>query len=154
MASNTTVVDLVKIKDYLWAEITACESRLCTLRGKMEIVQKFEELQADLPSWVVTDEEQKSVKDQICGAIYEVLLDERPLHKRDILDRVQSAGVYVGGKDPMNTLSPYLTNDPRFTSDGKGNWTLASEQSGVEESEENPDEDEPMADVVDIGTNS
>ena len=59
--------------------------------------------------------------------IYNILCEERPLHRRDLLDRVRSLGIYVGGENPMNTFGAYLSQDKRFVSVGKGVWTLVEE---------------------------
>ena len=59
--------------------------------------------------------------------IYDILCEERSLHRRVLLDRVRSRGIYVGGENPMNTFGSYLSQDKRFVSVGKGVWTLAEE---------------------------
>ena len=54
-----------------------------------------------------------------------MLLEERPLHRNAIHQRLQSQDIHVGGKDSLGTLSAYLSNDKRFITAGRGEWTLA-----------------------------
>ena len=84
----------------------------------------------------------KSFNAQLTHAIQKVLLEERPLHRSDILERVEEAGLEVLGskaKKPVNIVGNVLSTDPRFTSAGApGYWTLAESpvMPDVEEEEE------------------
>ena len=66
-----------------------------------------------------------TVAAEITDAIYEVLETESPLHRRDILERVEASGVIIGGKDKLQNLSAYLSEDRRFQPAERGHWTLA-----------------------------
>lgn len=61
---------------------------------------------------------------ELAAAIFDVLLAERPLHRKVILERVTQAGIYVGGKNPLAALGSYLSMDKRFQSVARGVWTL------------------------------
>ena len=62
---------------------------------------------------------------ELTDAIESVLQEERPLHRRVILERVQAKGIYVGGDNAVKAMSPYLTRDNRFKNVSRGVWTLA-----------------------------
>lgn len=64
---------------------------------------------------------------ELAAAIFDVLLAERPLHRKIILERVTQAGIYVGGKNPLAALGSYLSLDKRFTNVARGVWTLVEE---------------------------
>lgn len=64
---------------------------------------------------------------ELTGAIHDVLLAERPLHRKVILQRVTQAGIYVGGQKPLAALGSYLSLDKRFKNVARGVWTLAEE---------------------------
>ena len=63
---------------------------------------------------------------EIRDAIYGILSDEHPLHRRVILERLIERGVHIGGVTPINSLSAHLSTDDRFSSveETKGTWTL------------------------------
>ena len=64
---------------------------------------------------------------ELAAAIFDVLMKERPLHRKVILERVTQAGIYVGGKNPLAALGSYLRLDKRFTNVARGVWTLVEE---------------------------
>ena len=68
-----------------------------------------------------------SYAQEITNTMYNILEDERPLHRAAILARVQERGVYVGGPSPIGTIGSYLSTDDRFSNVGRGTWTLAEE---------------------------
>ena len=63
----------------------------------------------------------------MADAIYEVLKEERPLTRREILDRVIEKGVLIGEVHPLKRVSEILTADERFEKvpDKRGFWTLS-----------------------------
>ena len=65
---------------------------------------------------------------ELTTAIADMLLEDRPLRRQTILERLAEQEIYVGGKDSLRTLSAYLSNDDRFQSapGARGLWTLAS----------------------------
>ena len=64
---------------------------------------------------------------ELTGTIEVILLEERPLHRRVILERVTQRGIYVGGEKPLASLGSYLSMDRRFKNVGRGIWTLTDE---------------------------
>ena len=73
---------------------------------------------------------------ELTDAIYDALLSERPLHRTDILGRVDERGVHVGGRKPVNSIGSYLSTDQRFKNCGRGMWTLREEpQAGISSSD-------------------
>lgn len=68
-----------------------------------------------------------SYANTITNAIHDVLLEERPLRREAILEKVLGKGIHVGGKTPIATLGSYLSTDERFRNVGRGTWTLANE---------------------------
>lgn len=67
-----------------------------------------------------------SFSETVAQAIYDVLEERGPLSRKRILQEVQARGIYLGAKDPGNTISHYLTLDPRFVRTvPPGRWQLA-----------------------------
>jgi hypothetical protein len=71
-----------------------------------------------------------------------------PTPTTEILQHLQSIGVYVGGKVPRNNLSSKLSHSDRFHAHGRAGWTLV-EAEGVpdETSHEAPDDDAAEGDT-------
>ena len=100
-------------------------------RHRDELTEKIEELErilsirdgtTNLPS-------KGTYAEEITTAIHDVLLEERPLHRRELLRRIQGKGVHVGGADKLKTLSAYLSTDDRFVAAERGEWTLKRKPS-------------------------
>ena len=94
-----------------------------------EVIQMYEQ---DVNNADATDDG-LTHKDELTNAIEEILTEEQPLHRGTILERVREKGVYVGGKNPVNSLSSYLSIDPRFRAVGRGMWALVKllNQEGI-----------------------
>ena len=73
---------------------------------------------------IVTAPHQGTIQHQLLAFLFDVL-SEGPMHRRDMLARAQQDGIHVGGKDPINQMSSYMSKDDRFTADGKGTWSLS-----------------------------
>lgn len=58
-------------------------------------------------------------------AIYQILTAERPLHRREVYERLVEMGMTIPGRDPVNNVGAHLSLDPRFMSVGGGVWDLA-----------------------------
>lgn len=84
----------------------------------------------------------KSYSQTLTDAIEKVLLAERPLHRKEIMNRVICQGVYVGTANPLHAVGAYLSIDERFASEpGKrGHWTLANEPEAAADEEVPPQE--------------
>ena len=72
-----------------------------------------------------------TVGQELGGAIFSILTFDRPLHRKDILTRVQERGLHVGGDNPVNAVGAYLSVDDRFKNVGQGVWTLREEEAGA-----------------------
>ena len=72
---------------------------------------------------------------ELTDAMCDILASERPLHRQDILARVQERGIHVGGQKPVGTIGSYLSMGSHFRNAGRGIWTLAEEPQS-----EQPDE--------------
>ena len=75
-------------------------------------------------------------------AIFAVLSAERPLHRREIYDRVRDMGVTVRGKDPVGNVSAHMSLDPRFQSVGGGLWDLTQPTTAETDNHQNDSQDE------------
>jgi hypothetical protein len=64
---------------------------------------------------------------QLTDAMLEILTEERPLHRRDILHRLEGKGIYVGGSNKQGAIGSYLSISPLFKNVAKGTWTLTNE---------------------------
>ena len=69
---------------------------------------------------------------EVGGAMFDILTDERPLHRKVILTRVRQRGIHLGGQNPVNTIGSYLSIDDRFKNVGRGIWTLKEEPIAVD----------------------
>ena len=83
-----------------------------------------------------------SYSEAVSDAIADILRDGEPKHRREILEQVEKKGIVVGGARPINNISARLSQDPRFSSAGNGNWKLTP--APVSEREE-PDDVIAMA---------
>ena len=72
----------------------------------------------------VTANSEPNHGDMVTDTIEQILTQEQPLHRSVILERVQGAGVHIGGSMPLNSISSYLSTDPRFKVAGRGMWGL------------------------------
>ena len=73
---------------------------------------------------IVTAPHQGTMQHQLLSFLFDALA-EGPLHRKDLLVRTQQSGIHVGGKDPLNQMSSYMSKDDRFTADGQGTWCLS-----------------------------
>jgi hypothetical protein len=64
---------------------------------------------------------------EVRNAMWEILKHEgKPLHFKDIYDRLIEHGVRVAGKEPARNVGAHLSADERFRSLGQGRWGLQS----------------------------
>ena len=77
----------------------------------------------------------------LTDAIFAVLNAERPLHRREIYNRVVETGVTVRGESPINNIGAHMSHDPRFHSVGGGMWDLVDPPAANEDDRQD-DEDE------------
>ena len=71
----------------------------------------------------------------IGDAIYEILSTERPLHRREVHNRLLEMGMKIPGQSPINNVAAHLSKDPRFKRGGGGVWDLADPPQDDESSQ-------------------
>lgn len=91
------------------------------LEAAKKTIQTFEEISAANS----VRHQDGSFTEQVISAIHEVLLTEgKPLHRRDILDRLNEQGIeFVGRSEPVKALAGYLHRS-EASSVGNGMWDL------------------------------
>ena len=60
----------------------------------------------------------------LTDAMYEVLSEDHPLHRKEILNGVRGKGVVITAKDALRSITLHLSQDQRFESVGNGEWQL------------------------------
>ncbi len=120
--------DLRTKEAQLGQQLTETQRRLESIRSVIEIYE--EEKVATAKSTIPRN---GTFTQQITTAIEAILIEERPLHRKVILERLTAQGLHVGGERPLNTLSSYLSMGAMFKADDgkKGMWTLTEETDGV-----------------------
>lgn len=71
------------------------------------------------------DESEEARVSNLGDAIYQILTAERPLHRRQVHERLVEMGRTIPGRDPVNNVGAHMSLDPRFMSVGGGVWDLA-----------------------------
>ena len=99
-------------------ELDAVESDLLNLRSAIGTVDRTDD------SVFQRRGRPGTVDAEVTDAIRAVLMEEQPMHRKELMRRVEEGGVHIGGKKPLDTFAAYLTKDPRFASVGAGNWGL------------------------------
>ena len=69
---------------------------------------------------VITTPQRGTFRQELTDAIYSILDEHGPLHRKIILGKLEERGIHVGGG--VNTVGSYLSVDDRFKSVGKGLW--------------------------------
>ena len=74
-------------------------------------------------------------KRAIADAMYETLMEERPLHRKVLLQRVMAKGIEIRASSPMKHMAQLLTLDARFKKEpGQyGCWTLSEKHPKLAE---------------------
>ena len=126
-----TLAGMQQAWDMLAAQRADIDARLNRIAAAMEEIRQLGDAESPTPRG---GEQRKRVTD----AIEQILRGEQPLHRQNILARLETKGIYVGGANPINSLSAYLSQDDRFVSVGRGQWSLA-ETDDTSETEEGAD---------------
>ncbi len=105
---------LRSIEKNLEAQICKNEEDLRIVRGMIRINEEREDAVKKASSFA----------DEVSDVVHTILEQESPLHRSEILKRVESYGLHVGGSKPANNLGTYLSRDTRFVNVGKGMWAL------------------------------
>ena len=79
-----------------------------------------------------SDDENIPISHKVRRAAYRVLREKRPMHRSKLLGLVQAQGLEFPERRPADTLTTYLSTDPRFCpfTDLRGYWTLTQEPTG------------------------
>ena len=126
-------------------EIEARFDQLRQERDALHIVLKmFEDDNAS-----VNGPEEPTLKEEITNAMEEIFKNEQPLHRTEILRQVRDKGIFIGGRRPLNSISSYLSIDPRFKVFGRGLWGLARQPDKASEPNGFEPPDRPMLQGLD-----
>ena len=102
------------------------------LAERREIDEKIASLEQTIALFEGREATGRGQTKELTDAIHTVLTNERPLHRRVILDRVSEMGVIIANAQPLAYMAAYLSTDPRFINVGRGIWTLATDADGSE----------------------
>ena len=116
------------------------EAQRSAIRHTLEVVEYgFDDILAEAKDLYSVPPHPETQAGHIRHGIHGILLRERPLHRKEILGRLEKQGYEVGGKKPIDLLSAHLSNDDKFKSAGSGEWTLATEPlDGAEQTRLSP----------------
>ncbi len=94
---------------------------------KRELDQQVEAIHVTIRVFEQTDSvedtpDRSTYASVLTNAMYEILDEDGPMHRSELLRRVQERGIYVGGTNPVNALGSYLSKDARFTNVARGEW--------------------------------
>ena len=74
----------------------------------------------------------ENIGDQIANAVFDVLknqesleLDERSMHYREIVQKLQQRNIYVAGRDPGLNMIAHIHKDTRFRRPKRGHYALS-----------------------------
>ena len=71
------------------------------------------------------------------NAIQDILREEGPLHRLEILQRLEGQGLmFTHHKSPVNAVASFLSQTPNVRSDGKGNWHTTEKKEVSSETNE------------------
>lgn len=128
MDRNVVTRDLRAVLAKLDALHDRVEEQRAVIRQALEIIDKgFDDIVAEVTDFYSLPPTSDSQAGHIRGGINAILIEERPLHRKEILFRLERQGYHVGGKKPLDLLSAHLSNDKRFKSLSQGIWTLVTE---------------------------
>ena len=147
MPSPSTIQDLTDAIGGIDGEIRGLDERKAELqRQRGALVTTLRYFGGDAPDPPAATSGGNSLND----AIFAVLSEESPLHRRDIYDRIVKMGVRVRGQDPVNNVTAHMSHDPRFHSIGGGMWdfvnpptTTAEEPSDYDTQDEEEEDNVP-----------
>ena len=140
--SPTTIQDIRTAIGGIDDEIRGMDERRAELqrqRGALVTTLRFfGGDDADLSPTSPSDGKSGSLAD----AIFTVLSAERPLHRRDILDRVIEMGVTVRGESQINNIAAHMSLDPRFHSVGGGMWDFVDPPTNGDDTQDQEEEED------------
>ena len=111
----STIQDLRAMADHLKDVIAERQRELETIEHAVNVVE------ANLASGQT--HQVGSFTAAVKTAIQAILREEGPLHRLDILQRLEDQGLmFTHHKSPVNAVASFLSQTPNVRSDGKGNW--------------------------------
>ena len=120
MSDDKTVQDLIRMREQWVQTRDEADAAITALDRTIKMFRR-----SDCDAIDATPQRSRSYSAQICDAIELILERQRPLHRKQVLDRLLEMGFVIGGAEPMTTLASYLSRDARFKNAGRGCWTLA-----------------------------
>ena len=113
-------------RDQLVREIQGLEIAVAAFQDDYSVIK-------NTPNVHLDDDEPITRRVQRCA--YTLLQEERPLHRKELMYRVEAMGIEIVGKDKLRAFASYINPDKRFTSvEGmRGYWTLVEELMGQKE---------------------
>ena len=145
MPSPSTIQDLTDAIGGIDGEIRGLDERKAELqRQRGALITTLRYFGGDMPDPPAATSGGNSLND----AIFAVLSEESPLHRRDIHDRIVKMGVRVRGQDPVNNVTAHMSHDPRFHSVGGGMWDFVNPPTTAEEPSDYDTQDEEEEDNV------
>ena len=131
MSRESTIRDLrVKVRQ-LEAKKREIDKQVENLHGAIRVFEQNEGAEHG---------DKSPYAQEVSNAMFAILTEQRPLHRDDILARIQERGIHIGGQKPVNSIGSYLSLDARFSNAGKGIWTLGEEPQAVDNIPDIPDE--------------
>ena len=113
--------DVLKVIEDLNDRRADLEDRIWHIRETIQAVREAD-------NKVVTSPQPNTVKLQVTDTAESIIRSKGPQHRRTLLSLIEAHGVIVGGRDPLNNMSAYLSRDDRFQASGDGIWSLAEQQ--------------------------
>lgn len=98
--------------------------RIVRERESLQIVLEIYERDIDDGSSVRATPRPPTQQEVLTNAMFEVLSEEQPLHRKEILTRVKAKRVVITAKDALRSITYHLSQDQKFESVGDGAWQL------------------------------
>ena len=126
--------NLTEQRASLELKINKLESDIDSMTRSIEIV---EHSQVDF----VSTPQAGTLTEQVTNLVEQLLADQGPLHRRELLRLTLESGIHFGSEDQLNTFASYLARDERFVSNGHGVWRLASSDDQPDPVKEDRDDE-------------
>ena len=133
MAGHRATYDIDALIEELTAKRRRLDADIATLEATQRVFDVYR-AQEQLAFPQLTDcASAPTFAETVGNAIEEVLLAERPLHRKEILARVEAKGLHIEAEKRLHYFGTFLTNGERFITESKatglpgvrGYWTLA-----------------------------
>jgi transcriptional regulator of acetoin/glycerol metabolism len=133
-------VEVESLTSHLEQEAQQLREQIVTATARLSEIEMFLRLATQFSARYQANRELTSVlignrmrqvsqRDRIVATVAHILIDGRPRSVRELRGDLEVLGVQIGGADPHQTLSTYLSRDPKFQSrvieNGRA-WTLSA----------------------------